>query len=181
MHPALFLDRDGVIIENRSDYVRNWSDVSIYPDALSALMNARSSPYKIVIVTNQSAVGRGIITIEQAEAINQQLVRRIEQTGGRVDAVYMCPHAPQANCACRKPQPGLIAQAAEELSLDLSRSILIGDALSDLLAGHLAGIQNLVLVLTGRGKEQALLPRPESIDSFVTYNSLAEALSNMLD
>lgn len=180
MFPGLFLDRDGVIIENRPAYVRKWSDVSIYPDALEALAKASSSPYQIVIVTNQSAVGRGIMTMEQAEAINHKLVHQIEQSGGRIDAVYMCPHAPQNHCACRKPLPGLITQAADELSLDLSRSIMIGDALSDLLAGHRAGVRKLALVLTGRGKDQALLPRPEDLVSFVTYNSLAEALAQLL-
>jgi len=180
MHPAIFLDRDGVIIENRPAYVRSWSDVSIYPGALSALAKASSTPYKLVIVTNQSAVGRGIITMEEAEGINHKLVLAIEQAGGRIEALYMCPHAPDANCTCRKPLPGLITQAAEDLSLDLRRSILIGDALSDLLAGHKAGVQQLALVLTGRGKDQALLPRPEYLNFFVTYNSLAEALPGML-
>lgn len=180
MYPGLFLDRDGVIIENRPAYVRSWSDVSIIPGALTALVKASSSPYKIVIVTNQSAVGRGIMTMGQAKAINDELMRMIEQAGGRIDAVYMCPHAPQANCSCRKPQPGLITQAAGELSLDLNRSILIGDALSDLLAGRRAGVRKLALVLTGRGKDQALRPKPENLDTIVTYNSLAEALSKML-
>ncbi len=180
MFPAVFLDRDGVIIENRAAYVREWSDVSFYPQTLHALAKASASPYKFVIVTNQSAVGRGIMTLGKAQAINQQLVAQIEHAGGRIDGVFMCPHAPQAHCACRKPEPGLINQAVEKLSLDLDRSVLIGDALSDLLAGQTAGIDRTALVLTGRGANQALLPKPDNLKPFVTYKTLADALLDLL-
>ncbi|HSF80535.1 MAG TPA: HAD family hydrolase [Anaerolineales bacterium] len=181
MHPAVFLDRDGVIIENRASYVRDWSDVEIYPQALEALVRARPSPYKFVIVTNQSAVGRGILALEKAEELNRRLVATIEQAGGRIDGVFMCPHAPEANCECRKPKPGLIVQAAEKLCLDLDRSILIGDAFSDLLAGQLAGVKRTVLVLTGRGASQVNFPQPDNLSAFVTYNTLADALSDSIE
>ena len=85
--PAIFLDRDGVIIENRDAYVRSWDDVSIYPQALQALAAFRNAPFYFVIVTNQSAVGRGIISQQEAEAINTQLVKEITLAGGRIDAV----------------------------------------------------------------------------------------------
>jgi len=180
MHPAVFLDRDGVIIENRPAYVRDWSEVTFYPQALDALARAYASPYKFVIVTNQSAIGRGIMTLARAQELNQKLVAAIEQHGGRIDGVYMCPHAPEAGCACRKPEPELILQAAQELSLDLGRSILIGDALSDILAGQAAGVQRNVLVRTGRGASQERLPKPDKLKPFVTYNTLAEALAGLL-
>lgn len=180
MHPAVFLDRDGVIIENRAAYVRDWSDVYIYPHALDALARVSASHYKFVIVTNQSAVGRGILALAKAHEINKRLVERIEQAGGRIDGVFMCPHTPEANCECRKPKPGLIKQAAKKLRLDLDRSILIGDALSDLIAGQAAGVNHTALVLTGRGASQALLPKPTYLKPFVTYNTLAEALSDLL-
>src|SRR5690606_36103474 len=95
MHPAIFLDRDGVIIENRPAYVRSWEDVEIFPQALTALARVCKSPYKIVIVTIQSGVGPGLIQMETAEEINRRLVREIEKAGGRIDAVLMCPHAPE--------------------------------------------------------------------------------------
>lgn len=180
MYPAIFLDRDGVIIENRTNYVREWGDVAIYGQALTALAGINSSPYKIVVVTNQSAVGRGIITLEAVREINERLVQIIEQTGGRIDGVYVCPHAPQDGCACRKPKPGLLLQAAEELSLDLSRSILIGDALSDILAGQAAGVRQTALVRTGLGTEQVASATADTLQQLPVYDTLTAALSEIL-
>lgn len=180
MYPAIFLDRDGVIIENRPSYVRSWNDVEIYPQALTALSRLKDSPYKIVIVTNQSGVGRGVIPIDMAEAINRRLLAVIEAAGGRIDGVYMCPHAPQDNCDCRKPRPGLLLKAADQLSLDLSRSILIGDALSDLKAGFSAGLQKIALVRTGRGAQQVQSPEAADMHPFLIYNTLAEALDDLV-
>lgn len=181
MHPALFIDRDGVIIENRNSYVRSWSDVSIYPQSLEALRRVKSSGYMVFIITNQSAVGRGIISQETALEINQRLVAEIENSGGRVDGVYMCPHAPQDDCSCRKPKPGLIEQALDEHEVDLSRSILIGDAISDIIAGQTAGVATNVLVLTGRGNVQSTLPLAKQIPPFLTYKSLLDALVELID
>ena len=180
MRPAIFLDRDGVIIENRANYVRSWSDVSIYPQALQALASVSGSEYALVLITNQSAVGRGILPLHAVEGINARLIEAIKAAGGRIDGVYVCPHAPQDGCSCRKPEPGLILQAAQELSLDLSRSIMIGDALSDIQAGQSAGIRKNVLVLTGRGQAQAQLPRPEKLRPFLIFATLAEALAALV-
>jgi D-glycero-D-manno-heptose 1,7-bisphosphate phosphatase len=181
LYPALLLDRDGVLIENREDYVLSWADVEIYPGALEALARASRSPYKIVIVTNQSAIGRGLISLQKAEEINQQLLKKIKAAGGRVDGVFMCPHAPEDGCTCRKPQPGLLFQAAQALSLDLSRSILIGDALSDIRAGQAAGISQTILVRTGRGRSQALKAEAEHLNPFLIYDTLAVALADLIN
>ena len=180
MFPAIFLDRDGVIIENRSDYVRSWKDVDIYPQALKALANIKDSPYKIVIVTNQSAVGRGLITIEMANEINDRLVAEINKHGGRIDGVFICPHTPEDNCQCRKPQPGLLFTAAKELSLDLERSVMIGDALSDLQAGQIAGVERTILVLTGRGAEQLNLRQSVNLRPFQIFDTFSEALDSII-
>lgn len=180
MYPAIFLDRDGVIIENRQTYVRSWEDVEIYPQALAALVQAKSTPYKLVIVTNQSAVGRGIIPLAIAWEVNNRLVETIEYAGGRIDGVFMCPHAPHENCECRKPKPGLLLQAARQLSLDLSRSVMIGDALSDLLAGQAAGIPLTVLVRTGRGARQAVEANSVKLRPFQTFDTLANAFEDLI-
>jgi D-glycero-D-manno-heptose 1,7-bisphosphate phosphatase len=179
MEPAVFLDRDGVIIENRDEYVRSWSDVEFFPAALAALQNFSSSPYRIILVTNQSAVGRGLITLAQAEHLNWRIIAAVKKHGGRVDGAFMCPHAPQARCDCRKPRPGLLLQAAEALSLDLSRSFMIGDALSDLQAGRAAGVREAMLVRTGRGLQQASLPEAALLQPFRVFDSLAEALDHI--
>src|SRR5919109_46297 len=163
MFPAIFLDRDGILIENRSNYVRDWSQVKIFPEAINALSLPAVKNYKIVVITNQSAVGRGLITLQTARDINDRLVNLINRQGGQVHGVYMCPHKPDDGCKCRKPKPGLFFQAAEELSLDLKRSWMVGDAWSDIQAGQAAGLRQMILVKTGRGAEQLLQPRPDDL------------------
>ena len=180
MDPAVFLDRDGVIIENVATYVRSWADVIVFPQALKALARLCLTPYKIVIITNQSAVGRGILTLAEAQAINDRLLQVIRQSGGRVDGVYMCVHAPPQGCECRKPRPGLIMRASSELSLDLKRSILVGDALSDIQAGQNAGIPTNILVRTGRGVAQSRLPEAQGLQPFLIYDQLEGAVDNLL-
>jgi len=181
MHPAIFLDRDGVIVENRSTYIRSWQDIEFLPGALAALYMLRSSPLKVFIITNQSAVGRGIISQTRADEINQQLLLDIQKAGGRVDGIYMCPHCPEDYCNCRKPQPGLIIKAAQEHSIDLGKSIFVGDALTDLEAGMNAGINQLVLVLTGRGYQQSRLPGAASLKPFSVFDTLGEAVTTIIN
>lgn len=179
-NPALLLDRDGVIIANREDYVRSPGEVEIYDQALEALARAAQSNYLIIIVTNQSAVGRGLISLEMARRINRYVSHRIEQAGGRVDGIYMCPHDPQDGCPCRKPRPGLILAAAREHNLDLRGSILLGDALTDLQAGQAAGVGTLGLLLSGRGRSQALLPGAAELPGLETYANLLDAVTSHL-
>ena len=178
MHPAIFLDRDGVINENRAAYVRSWQDVVFIPQAMTALRAVAHLPHKIIVVTNQSVVGRGLLTLAEAEALNRQIVAEVQAQGGRIDAIYMCPHAPEDNCACRKPKPGMLQQAAEAWNLDLSRAIMVGDALSDVLAGQAAGVQTAALVLSGRGQEQ--VKNAAAIPPFPIYPTLAEALTDLV-
>jgi D-glycero-D-manno-heptose 1,7-bisphosphate phosphatase len=177
--PAIFLDRDGVIIENRGDYVRSWADVEVFPQALQALAVLSRGPYLIILVTNQSAVGRGHISAETAAGINSRLLAVIREAGGRVDAVYMCPHDPAAGCACRKPRPGLLLRAVEELELDLERSVMIGDALTDIRAGQAAGVGRCVLLRTGRGRDQERLPEAAGLPPFAVYDDLQAALDSL--
>ena len=179
LHRAIFIDRDGVIIENRDDYVRSWDDVFIFPQALSALSRINDSEYKIVIITNQSAVGRGLISHSTADEINQRLITEIHAAGGRIDGVFMCPHAPEFGCSCRKPKPGLLFAAAAELSINLGQSVMFGDALTDIIAGQAAGVRNNIMVLSGRGAEQSKLSHPEDLEPFDIYDSLLDAVNHL--
>jgi D-glycero-D-manno-heptose 1,7-bisphosphate phosphatase len=176
MFPTIFLDRDGILIENRSNYVRDWSQVRIFPEAIKALSLPAVKNYKIVIITNQSAVGRGLMTLKTAREINDRLVSLIHSEGGQVHGVYMCPHKPEDDCQCRKPRPGLFFQAAEELSLDLKRSWMIGDAWSDIQAGQAAGLRQMILVKTGRGAEQLLQPPLDHISNLLIFDDLPQAM-----
>lgn len=179
--PAIFLDRDGVIIENRDHHVLSWSDVVFLPGVLDAIaLLSRRSSHRLVIVTNQSAVGLGLLTLETAELINQRIVNLIREGGGRIDGVYMCPHKPANRCDCRKPGTGLFLQAAEELGLDLARSVMIGDALTDIEAARAAGLANAYLVRTGRGSQQEQLPSAARFHPLPVYDSLVELAANLM-
>jgi D-glycero-D-manno-heptose 1,7-bisphosphate phosphatase len=179
MRAAIFLDRDGVIIENRPEYVRSWSDVQFLPGALEAMARLNDSPYVVILVTNQSAVGRGVISMTQALDIQRKIDAVIISKGGRIDDTFMCPHAPWEDCFCRKPLPGLLFQAAEKLSVDLKRSIMVGDALSDIQAGRSAGLKRSVMVLTGRGKNQILLEDAQALAPIEVYPCLSDFVRQM--
>lgn len=174
--PAIFLDRDGVLVENRPNYIKAWCEVEFLPHAFDAMRRLAASDYAIVIVTNQSTVGRGLISIEEALSINRQIAAEVVERGGRVDASYLCPHVPEDQCLCRKPAPGMLLRAATELNLDLSHSYLIGDAISDLEAAEAVGARG-ILVRTGRGNDQAALLRT---DSNIVAGNVADAATNIL-
>lgn len=174
--PAVFLDRDGVINENRSNYVRTPDHVRFIPGALAAIARLAAHDWAIVVVTNQSSIGRGLVLPSVSEEINRHVRRHIEQAGGRVDAFYVCPHAPEAGCACRKPEPGLLLNATADLGLDPSRSFMVGDALSDVIAGQRAGARS-ILVLTGRGATQVPLLANEGLPDVPIVADLAAAVA----
>lgn len=180
MFRAVFLDRDGVLIENRPDYVREWSQVQMLPRALDALTGFQRAGFKIVVVTNQSAVGRGLLTLNSAQEINARLVKMVKESSGWVDGVYMCPHKPEDQCNCRKPKPGLLLQAAQELSIDLQASWMIGDAWSDLIAGQAAGVRSTIMVRTGRGSSQLLETQPEDLKPFLVSDDLFTAFQTVV-
>ncbi len=153
---AIFLDRDGVIIHNRATYVLRWEDVKFYSSSLRALkaINCLPNRPKVFVITNQSAIGRRLMTLEDYREIDYKIKKVIFEYGGVVDHVFFCPHAPEENCDCRKPKPGMILSAATQFKIELKNTILIGDAQSDIEAGYAAGIPHLFLVNTGRGKKQ---------------------------
>ena len=150
---AIFLDRDGVIVENRADYVKSIDEVHILPGALEGLAQAARLDCRIVVVTNQSVVGRGLLTEPALLAIHAAIHATIVAAGGRIDAWYFCPHLPEAGCACRKPKPGMLLSAAADWNIDLPASVMVGDTVTDLQAGQAAGTHGL-LVRTGLGHGQ---------------------------
>lgn len=154
--PAIFLDRDGVINENRADYVKSWDEMRLLPGVLDALRVLAATPFAVVIVSNQAAVNRGLVSRQTLEEMHHRLQAVVNKAGGQLDAIYYCPHRPDETCACRKPQPGMLLQAADHLHLALEQSYLVGDAITDLEAAVAVGVQP-VLVLTGRGTDHAML------------------------
>jgi histidinol-phosphate phosphatase family protein len=171
---AIFLDRDGVICENRHDYVKSWFEFQFLPDVKQSLATLCELPYPIIVVTNQSAIGRGLVSTEVIQDIHDRMVNEVVAYGGRIDRVFHCPHHPADGCDCRKPEPGLLRQAAREMGIDLNGSYLIGDATTDIVAGQRAGCQTL-LVLTGRGQGQLTVALNATRKSFVIARDLLQA------
>jgi D-glycero-D-manno-heptose 1,7-bisphosphate phosphatase len=146
----LFLDRDGVLIENRPRYVRAVSEVVFLSGAVPALAEfARLAPdWLIVIVSNQAGIGHGLVSRAVVDDINALIAAQLRAAGGRLDAIYFCPHRPDEDCSCRKPKPGLLLQAAADLGIDCAASLLIGDAATDVQAALAAGVRP-IFVQTG--------------------------------
>ncbi len=178
LQPAIFLDRDGVIVENRPDYVKSIDEVQMIPGVLAALAQVARRPWLFVVVSNQSAVGRGLLDPPTLAAINAHIHQLIVAAGGRIDGWYSCPHLPEAGCECRKPKPGLLRSAAADLPIDLPASVMIGDALSDVLAGRAAGAQ-AILVRTGRGFQQAAELQRAGLAEVPVAADLAAALQRI--
>lgn len=151
---AIFLDRDGVICENRADHVKSWNEFRFLPGALSGLTLLSGSDFAKVVITNQAIINRGTVSTHAVNDIHTRMLSEVRRTGGRIDRVYTCPHRPEENCTCRKPKPGMLFRAAAEMGIDLSRSYLIGDATTDMQAGLAAGC-TCFMVLTGRGMKQS--------------------------
>ena len=146
---AIFLDRDGTINRERADYVKSWQEYEWLPGALDALAALAQLDVPILIVTNQSAIGRGILSVDDLAAIHARVRAEALAAGARIDEFLVCPHAPGDACSCRKPKPALLVQAAAEYKLDLARCVFIGDSITDLMAGAAAGCR-CILVRTGR-------------------------------
>ena len=149
--PAVFLDRDGTINEE-VEYLSDPGDLRLIAGAAGAIRLLNVAGMPAVVVSNQAGVGRGYFSEESVRAVNEELAKRLAAKGARLDAIYYCPHHPDEGCACRKPEPGMLLQAAREQGLDLQRSYMVGDKVSDLDAGRRAGCRT-VLVLTGYGAE----------------------------
>ena len=146
---AVFLDRDGVINADRDDYVKNTDELRVYEFAPQAIRRLNDAGWTVFVVSNQQGIARGIVSQSDLLAIEREIARRVEAAGGRIAGFYYCPHLASDNCSCRKPQPGLILKAAREHGVDLSASVVVGDAERDIMAGKSAGCRT-VLVLTGK-------------------------------
>jgi len=144
MNPALFLDRDGVINEE-INYLYKIEDFVFIPEIFNICNFYQQNGYKIIVITNQAGIARGLYTEEDLSVLNNWMTEQFSKKGINIDKIYHCPHHPDFTgyCECRKPNPGMIFKAAEELNIDIRRSVLIGDKDSDFKAGINAGIPNL--------------------------------------
>ena len=147
--PALFIDRDGTINEQNNDCPTKWDEFKFLPNSLEALTYLSFTDYIIVIITNQSIIGRKGAKREDIFNIHLKMIQAIEMFGGRIDAIFLCPHSPHIGCFCRKPRPGLIFEAQKYLDLAMEKSVFIGDSFTDMMAAKEAKIDK-IFVKTGK-------------------------------
>ena len=140
---AIFLDRDGVINKNRDDYVKNVSELEIFSFIHYPIKNLKELGFQIIVITNQSAINRGLTSHRNVKEIHDSINDFLKKNDTSIDYFYYCPHSPHENCLCRKPKPGLLFQAANELDIDLHSSWMIGDRDSDIIAGKSAGCKTI--------------------------------------
>ncbi len=179
MKPAVFLDRDGTLVEERG-YVDRLDLLATFPWTADALRILKAAGFTTVVVTNQAAIGRGIIDEAFLHEVHRTLDARLALGDARVDRYYFCPHHPDAAlaeyrqvCRCRKPGPGLIEQACADMGLDPAQSFMVGDRWIDVRAGRAAGVRSL-LVRTGHGGHEADRP-PDDVAADAILNNLMEA------
>jgi D-glycero-D-manno-heptose 1,7-bisphosphate phosphatase len=147
----VILDRDGVINEDSDAFIKSPQEWEPIPGSLEAIARLNQSGFRVIVATNQSGIGRGLFDMSALNAMHAKMHRALAGLGGKVDAVFVCPHTPDEGCDCRKPLPGLFEQIARRYDVDLSHTPMVGDSHRDLAAGVAAGCR-VILVRTGKGE-----------------------------
>ena len=150
---VVFLDRDGVINRDSPDYIKNWSEFEFLPGSLRALKKLTQKGFSLIVITNQSAVNRGMISLKDLDFIHANMRSAIAAHGGNIHAIFFCPHTPDESCSCRKPKPELIHQAQRRYAIDLKSTYMVGDSAKDIACAQNAGCGHAVLVRTGNGTD----------------------------
>ena len=177
MLKLIVLDRDGVINHDSDQFIKSPEEWRAIPGSLEAIARLNQAGYRVVVATNQSGVGRGLFGMTTLTAIHEKMFKALSQVGGRIDAVFYCPHAADSHCDCRKPKPGMFEQIGSRFGVDMQDVPAVGDGLRDLQAAHAVGARPM-LVLTGKGeKTHAAGELPPGT---VVYPDLAFAVSALL-
>lgn len=182
-HKAVFLDRDGTINVD-VDHLRRREDFCLLPRSAAAIRLLNEHGFRVVVITNQSVIGRGWCDVAEVEAVHALMQEQLAAAGARIDAVYYCPHSPDEGCACRKPQTTFYRQDAAAHAIDFSRSWAVGDRWTDLEPGGVLGMRT-ALVLTGYGQEQLELADRQSFapdlvgdDLYAVVESICKGLGS---
>ena len=146
----VILDRDGTINQDSDQYIKSPAEWKPIPGSLEAIARLTQGGWRIVVATNQSGLSRGLFDMSTLNAIHAEMHRAVGQAGGRIDAIFFCPHAADSNCECRKPKPGLLHEIASRFGVELEGVPMVGDSLRDVAAAAAAGAKPW-LVLTGNG------------------------------
>lgn len=146
---VVFLDRDGTINRDSPDYIKSRQEFEFLPGSLEAVKNLTQNGFTNIVITNQSAVPRKLISLKELEAVHNMMIDAAARHGGEITDIFYCPHMPEDRCDCRKPEPGLIYQAREKYPIDLSAAVMVGDSARDIECARRAGCGRAVLVQSG--------------------------------
>lgn len=177
----IILDRDGVINQDSDAFIKTTDEWIPIPGSLDAISRLNQAGYHVVIATNQSGIARGLLDMEMLNAIHEKMQRTLSELGGRIDAIFFCPHGPDDQCDCRKPKTGLFEQIKKRIKHDLGNVYAVGDSLRDLQAAQAAGALP-VLVRTGKGAHtMAALATEPGLEQVPVFDNLAGFVDHLLD
>ncbi len=180
----VILDRDGVINHDSDEFIKSPDEWIPLPGSLEAIARLCRADYKVVVATNQSGIARGLFDTDMLNKIHMQMLERVHQKGGQIDAIFFCPHGPDDDCACRKPRPGMLNDIAERLNVNLAGVPIVGDSLRDIQSAQAVDALP-VLVRSGKGERtlKKLSDKELSIDfaSVPVFKDLAEFAEELLD
>ncbi len=183
-HSGIFLDRDGTI-NQEVDFLSSPDQLQLIPGSADAIREANTLGLKVIVVTNQSGIARGILTEERLSEIHHLLIHKLKEQNARIDAIYYCPHHPDAveskykkDCDCRKPNTGMIRQAAKEFGINPATSFVIGDRMIDVQLGNNVGATSII-VLTGYGKQELEYCRQNNVHIDYVAQNLLDAMNHV--
>jgi D-glycero-D-manno-heptose 1,7-bisphosphate phosphatase len=183
MDKWLIVDRDGVINYDSDEFIKSPDEWRPLPGSLEAIAALNAAGYRIVVISNQSGLARGLFDHDMLVSIHQKFTTLLEEKGGRIERIYFCPHGPDDHCACRKPLPGLFSQFAKEFNIELGGIYAVGDSVRDLEAAYSAGA-NSILLRTGKGNQSAqslrALPDDNPLRQIPIYDDLASFTEKLL-
>jgi len=172
----IILDRDGVINHDSDDFIKSPAEWEPIEDSLEAIARLNHAGYRVVVITNQSGIARGLLDVDTLTRIHSKMRRMLAQVGGKIESILYCPHGPDDECDCRKPKEGAFSELASRLRIDLTNIPAVGDSLRDLQAAKTAGAKP-ILVRTGKGERTLAQGVPEDV---AIYDDLASVVDSLL-
>jgi D-glycero-D-manno-heptose 1,7-bisphosphate phosphatase len=172
---VVFLDRDGVINRDSVNYIKSWSEFEFLPGSLEALKKLTVNGFALIVITNQSVIQRKMVSLKALEHIHEMMKKAVLSSGGEIKDIFFCPHIPEDECGCRKPNPGLILKAGKKHRIDLNASIMVGDSAKDVECARNAGCGTVILVKTGNGVRAEKQLKEQMIRPDVIVRDLLEA------
>jgi D-glycero-D-manno-heptose 1,7-bisphosphate phosphatase len=180
----VILDRDGVINFDSENYIKSPDEWQPIPGSLEAIARLCRADFRIVLVTNQSGIGRGLFDVGTLNRIHKKMISEVQEKGGKIDAIFFCPHTPEDCCSCRKPKPGLLLEASERLHISLAGIPFVGDSETDLEAAQAVGSKP-ILVKTGNGRATHATwltkDQPGAFSHVSVYEDLGDFVNDLLD